>query len=352
MARNRVCDFCLDELKGLFNYPEQLPDKHYICSKCKQKIQYYKLPLRYEIFQLLVTSEPSMRDMMMGTYLESHDIEDCYAKFYPTPNVLLHKGEHCINTCPTSIRVDTTQIPTSLAVTNISDITSRSISNLTDVPEQPGSTVVKGTLYHTDNALYFLSEHFINCHKLTNIVRNSSDNHAIHVIEGNKRYTYPVEFADLFFLREAFYQKMQAKSSKKKNLIYVASENTMTLTPGVYSVPKNIQAGSYWVSAIKDKGLRVRDAAGNIQGLSNGRIILDEGSMLEVTGEYQFRIHPKQEKKKEILQPMDQRVQESTQVIVKQRDEMSDDTKLYLNLPDDMTKTLALPLMHEDDYKK
>ena len=65
----------------------------------------------------------------------------------------------------------------------------------------------------------------------------------------------------------------------------------MTITPGTYDVPKHIQAGTYYVSAVKDDGLHIRDAAGKLHSMHNGRVHLDEGSQLEVTGEYHFRFN-------------------------------------------------------------
>ena len=294
MVRSRICDFCLDEPKGLFNRPEELLDKHHICKNCRRIIESYDLPVKYDLFQLLVTSEPEMREMQMGTYLESHKPEDCIARFFPLPATPLHKGERCINTCRTSIRVKSAMIPDATAVPTVSAITRNDIVNLQSASGKD-SVTVNGTLFHTDAALYFISDHFINCHRLANVIRDNPDTSVIHVLEGTRSYTYPVSHADLFFMRESFFNKIMAKLKKKKNLIYIASENTMTITPGVYSVGRNIQAGTYYVSALDDKGLRVRDAAGGVQRWNNGRIQLDEGSRLEVTGEYQFRINQREE---------------------------------------------------------
>ena len=48
---------------------------------------------------------------------------------------------------------------------------------------------------------------------------------------------------------------------------------------------------TYYVSAVKDDGLHIRDAAGKLHSMHNGRVRLDEGSQLEVTGEYHFRFN-------------------------------------------------------------
>lgn|GEM_PF-209696 len=357
---SRICDFCLDEPKGLFNRPERLPGDHYICKKCKKIIESYDLPVKYDLFQLLVTAQPEMREMLMGSYLETNTPEDCTARFYPLPKVLLHRGEHCVNECASSITVDESRIPQSTAVRNIADITRKDIVNL---PDQEHGTSVKGRLYETDAALYFVSEHFINCHRLANIVHQNNDNDVIRVLEQGRSYTYRVPHADLFFLRETFYRKVTDKSSKKKNLIYVASENTITLTPGVYKVPKNIQAGTYWVSAVKDNGLHIRDAAGTVRGWRSGRVHLDEGSQLEVTGEYQFRIkqHEEPGEPEEAAVPettennadISDMVNDSTQVLVLQDIRRADrESRMKLRLPDDLTQTAALPLIDEEFLKK
>ena len=79
------------------------------------------------------------------------------------------------------------------------------------------------------------------------------------------------------------------QSNKSGNLIYLSSDNTMTITPGIYSIPKNILPGTYYVSPLKDHGMHVKDALGRVRECRSGRVQLDEGSSLEVTGEYQLR---------------------------------------------------------------
>ena len=63
---NKVCDFCLEEGRGLFRQPESLPDDHYVCKNCRKIIESYGLPVKYDLFQLLVTAEPYMQEMMRG----------------------------------------------------------------------------------------------------------------------------------------------------------------------------------------------------------------------------------------------------------------------------------------------
>jgi hypothetical protein len=102
-------------------------------------------------------------------------------------------------------------------------------------------------------------------------------------------------------MRETFYRMAAAaKENKKKNLIYLASENTMTLTSGIYNVPKNIRAGNYWVNPVNDSGLSIRDANGRYHEIRGGRLHIDEGSTLEVTGQYEFRFTRKEPKEPDI----------------------------------------------------
>lgn len=159
---NKICDFCLEEGKGLFKQPEAIQGGYHICRKCRKIIEDYGLPVKYDLFQLLVTADPSMHEMMMGDYLENHKAEDTIAKYFPLPNILLHDGEHCINVRKAYINVSRSLIPSSMAVTAIADIRRPQISNLCDAPDQSDMEKVEGTLYETDAAVYFLSEHFIN----------------------------------------------------------------------------------------------------------------------------------------------------------------------------------------------
>lgn len=299
MANNKVCDFCLDEPKGLFHKPEKLSDGHYICKKCRATIEKYKLPVKHDVFQLLVTADANMRDVVMMNYLDRHTPSEVIAKFYPLPKVLLHDGERAINVYDATITVDATLIPETLATTTIADITRKDFTNLESTTKKENATKVSGKLYETDAALYFLSEHFINCHRLTNMVRDNKDGDVIYVDEKGKNYRYAIEHVDLFYMREdLFFKVANAQEKRDTNLIYLSSENTMTLTPGVYTVPRNITPGTYYVSPIKDDGLNVRDAVGRIRECRSGKIHLDQGSTLEVTGEYQFRIQEHDDNKK------------------------------------------------------
>ena len=303
---NKVCDFCLEEGKGLFRQPESLSDGHYICKNCRRIIERYDLPVKYDLFQLLVTADPTMQEMMMGDYLEHHKPAEAIAKYYPTPAMRLHEGEHCVNVCPASIRVEADAVPLTRAVTRVADITRKDIVNLADTRSAAGK-VIEGTLYETDAALYFLSENFINCHRLTSIVNTHTDTEAVHVLEHGKEFSYQIKNSDLFLLRSAFYQMAVATAAnKKKSLIYLASENTMTLTSGKYNVPKNIKSGVYWVNPVDAASMRVRDANGQLHAVNSGRIRIDNGSTLEVKGEYQLRYNkrdPKQEAQKITLKP-------------------------------------------------
>jgi len=287
---NKICDFCLEEGRGLFRQPETLPDGHCVCKKCRKIIESYDLPVKYDLFQLLVTAEPYMQEMMMGDYLEHHKPKDAIARYYPIQQMRLHEGEHCINVREASITVSPFKMPDEPAVTRIADIGKNDISNLPDARKDSTSKEVRGILYETDAALYFMSERFINCHRLSSIVTSHADTEAIHVLEHGREYTYSLPHADLFHLRSVFYHMaVNLIENKKKSLIYLASENTMTLTSGKYSVPKNIKSGVYWVNPVDEANLSVMDANGKVRTVRPGRVRIDEGSTLQVNGEYQFR---------------------------------------------------------------
>lgn len=295
MPANKVCDFCLSEAKGLFSKYESLPDGHTICRDCKQKIRKYNLPVEYDLFQLLVVSDPYMREMIMGNYLEHHTADETIVKFFPQPPYQLHKGEHLINESETSIKVSKAAIPYTVAIDVIGNITGHMINDIPDAPAGVEAEVIKGKLYETDIALYFISKHFVNCHRLSDMVRSGDDPAAIHVLEKKLTFTYQMENTDMFFMRDTLYHKIvAAQANKKQNLIYINSENTMTLTPGIYSIPRNIRAGTYYISALNDLGLNLRDVNGHLHDISNlERVMLNEGTLLECTGEYQLRINPK-----------------------------------------------------------
>ena len=291
MAKSKICDFCLEEQRGLFNHLSTTLDGFSICRSCRRKIEKYNLPLKHDLFQILVTSDPDLHTIIMKDYLENHTPEETIAKFFPLPEVPLHDGENCVNAVPATLTVDEADIPMDeTAVTTIAEVTRSKIHNVCDSTVGP-STSITARLYETDAAVYFLTNHFVNCHRLSNVVRSSTDDKHITVLEDGKGYTYAVEDADMFRMRSEFFGLIQGVLEKKKNLIYMKSENTMTITPGIYNVPRHIQAGTYYVSAVKDDGLHIRDAAGKFRNYNgSGRVYLDEGSQLEVTGEYQFRI--------------------------------------------------------------
>ena len=292
---NKVCDFCLEEGRGLFHQPERLPDGHYICKNCRKIITSYDLPVKYDLFQLLVISEPYMQEMMMGDYLEHHRPEDAIAKYYPTTPMILHQGEHVVNMRPASIIVERSKIPADTAVKRIGDIGRKEISNISNTRNSDG-VEVEGSLYETDAALYFLSEHFINCHRLTSVITEHIDTDAVHVLEHGRQYSYKIKHADLFHLRSVFYHMaVAATENREKSLIYLASENTMTLTSGRYNVPKNIKSGTYWVNPVEDATLHVRDANGRVRSVSSGRLRIDNGSVLEVDGQYEVRYNRRED---------------------------------------------------------
>ena len=285
----KVCDFCLEEYGGLFSGVTQLDDGHLICKNCRKKLEEYGLPVKYDLFQLAIIAEPSMREMILSDYLEHHSAEDAIAKYFPLTTMLVHQGEHVVNVRKASITVDPSLIPSSSAAARICDITRKDIINLYDAQN---GTAVEGSLYETDAALYFLSDHFINVHRLSNMVRNHEDHNAIHVLEHGHEFTYATPHTDLFYLRDTFHRlAVTARENKKQNLIYLSSENTMTLTPGIYNVPKNVRPGTYWVNPVDKANLSIRDASGRTRSVTKGQVHLDEGSTLEVTGQYQLRIN-------------------------------------------------------------
>ncbi|MBR2669158.1 MAG: hypothetical protein IKE36_05105 [Solobacterium sp.] len=288
---NKVCDFCLEEQKGFFTRLHTTLDGHLACGNCRRIIAKYDLPLKFDVFQRLVTSDKEIRNIIMRDYLESHTPEQCIGKFYPLPEMKLHEGEVCVNVIPAKLTVSGSAIPEELAVKTIAEVNRSTIHNVSDITEEGDPVTIEARLYETNAALYFLTNHFVNCHRLSNIVRTNTDGQTIKVLENGKGYTYTVSSTTMFMLRSEFYRVISSAQEKKRNLIYINSENTMTITPGTYDVPKHIQAGTYYVSAVKDDGLHIRDAAGKLHSMHNGRVRLDEGSQLEVTGEYHFRFN-------------------------------------------------------------
>ena len=62
----------------------------------------------------------------------------------------------------------------------IADITRKDFDQLYSVEAENGTATIKGKLYETDAALYFISDNFINCHRLTNMIHKRTIN-SIHV---------------------------------------------------------------------------------------------------------------------------------------------------------------------------
>lgn len=288
----KVCDFCLSETGGLFNKPEKLADGHYLCKDCRTIIQDYGLPLKYDVFQRVVTAQPHMKDMVMDTFLETNKPEDVIARLYPLPKILLHEGEHCINAIRANIRVSSESVPQSFAPRSIVEIRKEYINNIPDAANKKESTVIEGMLYETEAAVYFLSEHIINCHRLGYLVRNNDDTDRIRVVTPTRTFTYNVENADLFFIRERFYQKVNAaKNHKDEHLIYIKNDNELRITPGVYDIPKSLRPGIYKVKALNDAGLHIKDSLGRVRDYYENEesIDLSNGGTLECTGEYELQ---------------------------------------------------------------
>jgi hypothetical protein len=192
---------------------------------------------------------------------------------------------------PATMNVKSDMIPAESAVSAITDIRRADIKNIPDAPELSQSVEVNGTLVETEIALYFMSPHYINCHRVGFIKRNTGEKQKIEVATRKATFTYHVEHADLFFLRERFYRKAKAATSEKKqHLIYIRSDNELTITPGIYEIPRSLKPGIYKVRAIKDDGLHISDAVGHVKDYyENGETVeLPEGGVLESTGEYEL----------------------------------------------------------------
>ncbi len=292
MAKNKVCDFCLGEGRGMFRRLETLPDGHHICKDCKRLIQKYHLPLKHDLFQTLVTAQPNMKDMIMDAYLENNDANEALAKHYPFPAILMHAGEHCINVVDAQYTVAKAMIPDTPAVRSIQAVMKGSINNIRDAAAGEESVIVEGKLYETEAALYFLSPYIVNCHRLGYTKRNTGSTDQVVVATPTKTFTYSVENADMFFMRERFYQKVNAaRHNKDKHLIYITNDNQVRITPGVYDIPKSLRPGIYKVKAIKDAGLHIKDPMGRIKDYyeNEEHIDLRDGGVLECTGEYQLQ---------------------------------------------------------------
>ena len=288
MSKNKVCDFCLEEGKGLFKQPEEITGGYHICKKCRKTIEDSGLPVKYDLFQLLVTAEPAMRIMIMNDYLESHKPNDTFARYFPMPKTMLHRGEHCITMTASSITVDPSLIPVSDAPSAIVDVSRSVISN---IPSAETGTAVEGTLFYTDAALYFLSPHFINCHRVKNIHKDESGPHSIAVKEKDHVFTYTVAHPELLFLRASFYARVTAVSENMhSNLIYLSDENTFVLTPGFYEVPRHFPADRYIIEAEDNKGLTVHHANGSFSTYhgENTGMKMETGCRVECLGRYKL----------------------------------------------------------------
>ncbi len=170
----------------------------------------------------------------------------------------MHEGEHCINAVEAEMTVKKSEIPAANAVTSIADIQRKDIVNLADAPEDTSRSDlqrVKGMLYESEVALYFLSEKFINCHRLGFVKRNTGET-----------------------------------DNKQQHLIYIRNDNELTITPGVYEIPRSLKPGIYKVKAVKDDGLHIRDAIGRVKDYYENEECIDltAGGILECTGEYEL----------------------------------------------------------------
>ena len=289
---NKVCDFCLSEGKGLFNQPKKIEDGHYICKDCRSILASYNLPIKHDIFQILVTAQENMRDMIMESYIKNHNIDEMMAKFYPVDDMPLHPGEHCISKVKAYQTVTKDAIPYTRAVSKIAEISKATIQNIVDSTTRTNSHKVEGILYETDVAFYFLSPNYVNCHRLGYALRNRSDTDRINVVTPTARYTYMLDNSDLIFMRERFYQKLNAaRNNKDTHLIYMSDDNHIRITPGVYDIPKSLRPGKYVVTAIRDAGLHMKDSLGRVIDYYENEEVIDlsDGGVLECTGEYELK---------------------------------------------------------------
>ena len=288
-----VCDFCLEEYRGVFGRPERLPDGHRICRDCKNIIRSYNLPIKFDLFQILVTAQPHMKDMLMFKYLEEHNPEKTIEAFYPAPEIRLHEGEHCLNAVEAIITIQKDRLPERKPVKHIAEVRKKTIDNIPDTHTRSGAVKVRGMLYETEAAIYFMSDRFINCHRLGYVRRNTGEDDRISIVTPSNTYTYMIEHADLFFMRERFFQKCNAaKQNKTQHLIYIRNDNEITITPGIYDIPKSLKPGIYRVKAVNDAGLHIRDAMGQVvdyyENDEQKHINLPAGGVLECTGEYEL----------------------------------------------------------------
>jgi hypothetical protein len=291
MAR-KVCDFCLSESNSLFGGPEKIAGGHHVCKNCKSIIQSYGLPVKYELFQMLVTAQKSMIDMIMDAYAKNHDPDEMLAKFYPLPNIQMHSGEHCLNAVKAVITVRKEDIPTTEAVKAITEVNKQTVHNIPDAAQRTGTQKVEGMLYETEAALYFISKNFVNCHRLGYVLKDRDETDRIMVQTKKKSFTYIVKNADLFFLRERMYRKVNGVlNNKDTNLIYISNDNEVTITPGIYDIPKNLRPGKYEVKPVNALGLHVRDQLGRVTDYYEDDISIDlsAGGSLESTGEYKLK---------------------------------------------------------------
>ena len=56
-----------------------------------------------------------------------------------------------------------------------------------------------------------------------------------------------------------------------------------------------IKSGTYWVNPVENATLHVRDANGRVRSVSSGRLRIDNGSTLEVDGQYEVRYNKREE---------------------------------------------------------
>ncbi len=292
MAKKHVCDFCLAEPKGFFAHHDRLRDGHYICKNCASIIQHYKLPLEYDLFQKLVVADPKMTDMMMDAWLENNDAQEALNKYYFYPGLSLHDEEICINAMPAYMIVKNKDIPYETAVKDIRRVSKRTYHNVPSAEDSVGTTRVNGMLYETQIAVYFMTEHFVNCLRPGYMIKRREETDRITMATPSRIYVYYVDHADLFYLREAFFHKAQRVLAKKdQNLIYLSNTNEYLITPGVYEIPNTLQPGIYNVTAVNGSGLHIRDALGRSVDFDDSYTAIDlsEGSFLEVTGEYRLQ---------------------------------------------------------------
>ena len=103
----------------------------------------------------------------MTAWLENHSADQILYDLYPLPDILLHEGEHCLNAIEATQTIQKTDLPeVPFHAKSIAEIRKKNIADVPSTSSRSGSMKVKGMLYETEVALYFISDMYVNCHRL------------------------------------------------------------------------------------------------------------------------------------------------------------------------------------------